>query len=78
MSRLACPSCGHESHIFGKDGASELAREMALDILGDVPLDIEIRESSDNGQPIVVSNGTSPQAQVYKDMAQKIIQKLPV
>lgn len=78
MSRLACPSCGHESHIFGKDGATELAKEMALDILGDVPLDIEIRESSDNGQPIVVSNANSPQAQAYKDMAQKIIQKLPV
>ncbi|XP_075547609.1 NUBP iron-sulfur cluster assembly factor, mitochondrial isoform X4 [Dermacentor variabilis] len=78
MSRLACPSCGHESHIFGKDGATELAREMALEILGDVPLDIEIRESSDNGQPIVVSNANSPQAQTYKDMAQKIIQKLPI
>ncbi|XP_077504693.1 NUBP iron-sulfur cluster assembly factor, mitochondrial isoform X2 [Amblyomma americanum] len=78
MSRLACPSCGHESHIFGKDGATELAREMALDILGDVPLDIEIRESSDNGQPIVVSNANSPQAQVYKDMAKKIIGKLTI
>ncbi|XP_077531780.1 NUBP iron-sulfur cluster assembly factor, mitochondrial isoform X2 [Haemaphysalis longicornis] len=68
MSRLSCPSCGHESHIFGKDGATELAR--------DVPLDIEIRECSDNGQPIVVSNANSPQAQVYKDIANKIVQKL--
>lgn len=34
MSKLTCPSCGHHSHIFGKDGATEIATEMALDILG--------------------------------------------
>ncbi|XP_049514743.1 iron-sulfur protein NUBPL-like isoform X2 [Dermacentor silvarum] len=45
MSRLACPSCGHESHIFGKDGATELAKEMALDILGMLLLAMSLHHS---------------------------------
>ncbi|CAN8020387.1 unnamed protein product [Ixodes persulcatus] len=77
MSKLTCSNCGHQSHMFGKDGATELAREMALDILGDIPLDIEIRETSDNGQPIVVSNASSPQAEAYREIAKKVRGKLP-
>ncbi|XP_067118546.1 iron-sulfur cluster transfer protein NUBPL isoform X2 [Centruroides vittatus] len=55
MSLFLCPKCGHATHIFGKEGTKKLAEELKLEILGDIPLDITIRETSDLGHPIVVS-----------------------
>lgn len=61
MSAFTCPNCGHETSIFGSNGALKIAREMNLDILGDVPLHLSIRETSDEGTPIVVAQPDSPQ-----------------
>ena len=61
MSSFACPNCGHKTDIFGKDGAKQMAEELQLDTLGEVPLHLSIRETSDTGQPIVVSQPESPQ-----------------
>ncbi|KAK2175733.1 hypothetical protein NP493_711g01012 [Ridgeia piscesae] len=61
MSVYECPKCGHREHIFGQDGASKLGEEMSLDILADIPLHLSIRETSDSGQPIVMSDPQSPQ-----------------
>ncbi|CAG2201885.1 NUBPL [Mytilus edulis] len=58
------------------DGTKKLANELSLDILGDVPLDIQIREGSDSGQPVVVASPDSLQAQVYLDIAKKVTEKL--
>ncbi|XP_023209736.1 iron-sulfur protein NUBPL-like isoform X2 [Centruroides sculpturatus] len=55
MSLFLCPKCGHATYIFGKEGTKKLAEELKLEILGDIPLDITIRETSDLGHPIVVS-----------------------
>ncbi|XP_069121258.1 iron-sulfur cluster transfer protein NUBPL-like [Argopecten irradians] len=76
MSVYICPKCGHAEHIFGKDGATAIASDLSMDILGDVPLHICIREGSDNGQPVVVSQPQSPQAHIYKQIAKKITEKL--
>ena len=67
MSGFTCPKCGHMTSIFGKDGALTLANEMQLDLLGDVPLDLSIREMSDTGTPVVVSQPDSPQVCCIKD-----------
>lgn len=64
MSSFTCPNCGHETFIFGKDGASKIARDMNLDILGDIPLHPSIREMSDAGTPVVVSLPESTQVGV--------------
>ena len=77
MSVFQCPNCGHEEHIFGKNGAGELAKEIGIELLGDIPLTGIIREMSDSGKPIVISEPESPQAQIYKEIAKKIIDKLP-
>ena len=61
MSGFACPSCGHMTPIFGHDGALRLAEEMGLEVLGDVPLHLAIREMSDTGTPVVVSQPESPE-----------------
>ncbi|MEX2628509.1 MAG: iron-sulfur cluster carrier protein ApbC [Tistlia sp.] len=76
MSLYICPSCGHEAHIFGHGGARTEAEKLGVDFLGEVPLDIEIRETSDGGRPIVVSHPDSPHAQVYLAIAGKIRDKL--
>ncbi|KAK3586973.1 hypothetical protein CHS0354_026688 [Potamilus streckersoni] len=78
MSVFLCPKCGHQEHIFGHDGAQSIAMEMDLEILGDVPLHKSIRETSDYGKPIVVSQPDSPQAEVYKNIAKRILEKIPV
>ncbi|KAH0620553.1 hypothetical protein JD844_021131 [Phrynosoma platyrhinos] len=69
MSIFQCPKCKHETHIFGADGVKNLARDLGLDILGDVPLHVHIRETSDAGKPIVVSQ---PQSNVDDDTTAEI------
>ncbi|KAF5925807.1 hypothetical protein HPG69_002258 [Diceros bicornis minor] len=59
MSVFQCPKCKHKTHIFGADGARRLARTLDLDVLGDIPLHLNIREASDTGQPIVFSQPES-------------------
>ena len=67
MSSYTCPNCGHEAHIFGKDGGKLLAVSHHLPYLGDIPLDIRIREETDNGNPTTaaapesdIANATAP------------------
>ena len=76
MSYFCCPNCGHQSHIFSHGGARKEAEKFGIDFLGEVPLDIEIRETSDGGQPIVVSRPDSPHASVYRDIASAVWSKL--
>ncbi len=76
MSMFVCPNCGHESHIFSHGGAEREAERLGVEFLGGIPLDIEIRETSDSGRPIVVSNPDSPQAQAYAAMAKRIWDKV--
>jgi len=76
MSLYICPQCGHEAHIFGHGGARETAAELGAEFLGEIPLHLSIRETSDAGQPIVVSAPSSPQAQAYMAIAARISEKL--
>ncbi|XP_074886413.1 iron-sulfur cluster transfer protein NUBPL isoform X3 [Buteo buteo] len=59
MSVFQCPKCKHETHIFGADGVRDLAKTLGLDILGDIPLHVNIRETCDSGQPVVISQPQS-------------------
>ncbi len=72
MSYYVCPDCGHRAEIFGHGGARDTAAKLGIDFFGEVPLDIEIRETSDDGRPIVVSHADSPHAQVFREIAGKI------
>jgi ATP-binding protein involved in chromosome partitioning len=76
MSTFVCPNCGHESHIFSHGGAKREADKLGMDFLGEIPLDIEIRETSDGGRPIVVSNPDSPHAKVYVEIARRMWDKV--
>ena len=61
MSTFTCPNCGHKTSVFGEDGASRIAEELGLELLGDIPLHLNIRETCDRGQPIVVAQPDGPQ-----------------
>ncbi|MBM2828764.1 MAG: Iron-sulfur cluster carrier protein [Actinobacteria bacterium] len=62
MSYFLCPHCSGRSEIFGHGGAAQACREMGLRFLGEVPLQMELRESSDEGRPLVSRNPDSPAA----------------
>jgi ATP-binding protein involved in chromosome partitioning len=76
MSLFICPSCGHESHIFSHGGAKREAEKLGITFLGELPLDIKIRETSDGGRPIVVSHPESPHAQAYVAIARQVWDKV--
>jgi ATP-binding protein involved in chromosome partitioning len=76
MSLFVCPNCGHESHIFSHGGARLEAEKLGVEFLGEVPLDIEIRETSDSGQPIVMSKPDSAHAKTFVAIAERIHAKV--
>ena len=73
MSYFICPNCGQTSHIFDHDGARKTAEENGVEFLGGIPLDIEIRQTSDKGIPIMVQNPESKVASEYRQIAKKVI-----
>jgi ATP-binding protein involved in chromosome partitioning len=76
MSYFCCPNCGHRTDIFSHGGARAEAEKLGCDFLGEIPLDIVIRETSDSGHPIVVSAPDSPHAEAYRGIAARVWAKL--
>jgi ATP-binding protein involved in chromosome partitioning len=76
MSLFICPNCGHESHIFSHGGARREAERLGMEFLGEIPLDIEIRETSDSGRPVVVSRPEAPNAQAFLAIATRVWEKV--
>jgi ATP-binding protein involved in chromosome partitioning len=76
MSTHICSQCGHEERIFGAGGGEKLAQQYELDFLGALPLDIQIREQTDNGNPTVVADPEGTNALRYRDIAKRITSKL--
>ncbi|WP_395176082.1 Mrp/NBP35 family ATP-binding protein [Roseibium alexandrii] len=73
MSYFLCPDCGSRHDIFGHGGARADAKRLGVPFLGEVPLAMKIRETSDAGTPIVVSDPESQSAQIYKEIAGKVM-----
>ncbi|CTQ68977.1 iron-sulfur cluster carrier protein ApbC [Roseibium alexandrii] len=73
MSYFLCPDCGSRHDIFGHGGARADAERLGVPFLGEVPLAMKIRETSDAGTPIVVSDPESQSAQIYKEIAGKVM-----
>ena len=71
MSTFICPHCGGRSDIFAHGGAKSEAERLGVSFLGEVPLTLAIRETSDAGKPVVVSEPDSPAAEAYRDIAAK-------
>ena len=76
MSYFLCPNCGHQADIFGHGGARTEAERLGVEFLGEIPLHLDIRETSDSGRPIFVTRPDSEHAAAYRAMADRIWQKL--
>ncbi|MPY71054.1 MAG: iron-sulfur cluster carrier protein ApbC [Alphaproteobacteria bacterium] len=76
MSYFVCPECGERSDIFNHGGARRAAEQMGVDFLGEIPLDMAIREGIDNGRPTVVADPDGPHAAAYMAIAAAIWDKV--
>jgi ATP-binding protein involved in chromosome partitioning len=78
MSTFICPRCGTRTDIFGHGGARAEAERLGVPFLGEVPLDIVIREKSDAGLPVVATAPDSTHAQSYREIAARVRDALQV
>ena len=76
MSYYICPKCGDRADIFSHGGARTEAEKLETEFLGEIPLDIAIRETSDSGRPIVIDQPDSPHSAAYLEIADRIWAKL--
>lgn len=76
MSFFQCPHCGGRSDIFGHGGARHEAERLGVPFLGEVPLHMSIRETSDSGDPVVESEPDGPHAAIYRAIAASIRNRL--
>ena len=76
MSTHICSNCGHEEHIFGQGGAERMCREYGTELLGALPLDINIREQADSGKPTVVADPDGRAAEIYRAIARRLAVKI--
>jgi ATP-binding protein involved in chromosome partitioning len=76
MSYFQCPNCGTRSDIFGHGGARLEAEKLGVPFLGEVPLHMSIRATSDAGTPVVDSEPDGPHAAVYRAIGQKVREQL--
>jgi ATP-binding protein involved in chromosome partitioning len=72
MSMFICPQCGAQSDIFGHGGARREAERLGVPFLGEVPLDIAIREKSDSGTPVVATVPDGVHAKFYREIAMRV------
>jgi len=76
MSYFQCPQCGTRSDIFGHGGARHEAERMGVPFLGEIPLHMSIRATSDAGTPVVDSEPDGPYAAIYREIGSKVRDQL--
>ena len=78
MSYYICPHCNSRDHIFGEGGAKRAAAELEIPFLGEVPLDLAIRQQSDLGSPIVVARPESESAKTLREISRKVAAQVSI
>ncbi|NRD66824.1 iron-sulfur cluster carrier protein ApbC [Corallococcus exiguus] len=72
MSQFVCPHCNKSTPIFNHGGGRKAAEMFGIPFLGEIPLDLKVREAGDSGVPVVVGHKDSPEAQAFQDVARAI------
>jgi ATP-binding protein involved in chromosome partitioning len=72
MAVHVCSKCGHQEHVFGSGGARRMAAQFDVALLGELPLDIRIREQADAGTPTVVADPGGTLAATYRAIARRV------
>lgn len=73
MSTHICSECGHEEAIFGSGGADRLAEDYQVSVIGRLPLELQVRSTTDAGTPIVVAQPEHPASVAYAALAQELV-----
>ena len=76
MSMHICSNCGHAEEIFGSGGGARMASDYAVELLGQLPLDMAIRQQVDSGCPTVAADPDGRVAEIYKAIARRVAVKL--
>ncbi len=77
MSYYLCPKCGHREEIFGHGGAREAAKKLNFPFLGEIPLDLSIREQSDAGKPVALDSSTT-YGKAFQDVAGALASQISI
>ena len=72
MSQFLCPHCGKGTHIFDTGGGKKAAELMEITFLGELPLDLKVRQGGDQGTPVVVGHPDSAEAKRFMEVAQVV------
>jgi ATP-binding protein involved in chromosome partitioning len=72
MSYFICPSCSEPHEIFGKGGGAKLAADLGTTLLGQVPMDVRLREGADNGRPLVLTDPQAPASKALRAVAEQL------
>ena len=78
MSYFVCPSCGTRSDIFSHGGGAETARRYEVPFLGEVPLDIIVREGGDTGRPVTIAQPDTTVARAFATIAANVAARVSV
>jgi ATP-binding protein involved in chromosome partitioning len=78
MSYFVCPHCGERTDVFGHGGAKAAAEELGLEFLGEIPLDVRVRESGDSGVPMIEAEPESPAAKAFMEIARRVAARASV
>ena len=76
MSYYVCPSCGHHDEIFSRGGGKQLAENLKVDFLGEIPLDTRVRYGGDIGRPIVIGAPDSEHAKLFMAAGQRVAESV--
>jgi ATP-binding protein involved in chromosome partitioning len=76
MSTHICTNCGHEEPLFGSGGGARIAADYDVELLGQVPLDLRIRQQTDSGNPSVIAEPGEGPAKAYRETARKLAARL--
>jgi ATP-binding protein involved in chromosome partitioning len=78
MSYFLCPHCDERTEIFSHGGARQAAEAMGMPFLGEVPINVAIREGGDSGKPITATQPDSPLAAIYREVAGAVAQQISI
>ncbi len=72
MSYFACPHCGERTDIFATGGVNRECKRIGVNLLGEIPIDVQIRIGGDSGKPVVAEQPDNPQSKIFLDIAENV------
>lgn len=78
MSYYICPHCTSKDYIFGEGGGHRAAEALQIPFLGEVPLDMAIRQQSDSGTPIVVAQPEAESSKTLREISRKVAAQVSI